>query len=87
MRIKAAAVAAIEAAGGRNVHRIMHDRFHHHIAGESGLFADWTGLVHISGVIDPEVAVEDMLDSHRVLVDSRNRLENIARIGKAAPAR
>ena len=36
--------------------------------------------MHISGVTDPTVAVKDMLDSHRVLVDASDRLENIAQI-------
>src|SRR3712207_7488353 len=41
--------------------------------------SEWTGLVHISGVTDPSVAVDDMLDAHRVLVDGADRLGNIDR--------
>ena len=36
--------------------------------------------MHISGVVDPGVAVADMLDAHRVLVDAGDRLENRAQI-------
>jgi 2-keto-myo-inositol isomerase len=60
----------------------VHDTFHHHLAGEKEYFADRTGLVHISGVDDPKVAVADMLDAHRVLIDGGDRLQNIAQIQK-----
>ena len=80
MRTKAEAIAAIEAAGGADVYKLMHDTFHHHLAGETELFPEWTGLVHISGVTDPDVAVDDMLDAHRVLVDGKDRLENIPQL-------
>lgn len=80
MRTKADAIAAIQAADGKDVYRLMHDTFHHHLAGETEFFPEWTGLVHISGVTDPDVSVADMLDDHRVLVDRQDRLENIAQI-------
>lgn len=80
LRLKATAVRAIEAAGGADVFRLMHDTFHHHLASETQVFADWTGLVHISGVTDPGVAVDDMLDAHRVLVDDGDRLDNLGQI-------
>ncbi len=80
LRKKAVAIKAIRAAAGEGVYRLMHDTFHHHLAGETEFFPDWTGLVHISGVTDPGVAVADMLDAHRMLVDADDRLENVAQI-------
>lgn len=80
LRRKADAIAAIQAAGGEGVFKLVHDTFHHHLAGETEFFPEWTGLVHISGVADPEVAVDDMLDAHRVLVDQQDRLGNVAQI-------
>lgn len=80
LRTKAEAIAAIEAAGGSDVYKLMHDTFHHHLAGETEFFPEWTGLVHISGVTDPDVAVDAMLDAHRGLVDAKDRLENIRQI-------
>lgn len=80
MRTKAEAIRAIKAAGGESVYKLVHDTFHHHLAGEMEFFADWTGLVHISGVVDPAVSVAGMLDPHRVLVDAHDRLENIPQI-------
>ncbi|MDF0600477.1 TIM barrel protein [Psychromarinibacter sp. C21-152] len=80
MRTKQQAVAAIDEAGGADVYKLVHDSFHHHLAGETELFPDRTGLVHISGVADPAVAVADMLDAHRGLVDDRDRLGNIPQL-------
>jgi len=80
LRKKSTAIEAIKAAEGEGVFKLMHDTFHHHLASETEFFPDWTGLVHISGVTDPEVTVDDMLDAHRVLVDDADRLENLPQI-------
>lgn len=80
LRRKADAIAAIKAAGGEGVFKLVHDTFHHHLAAETEFFPEWTGLVHISGVTDPEVSVANMLDAHRVLVDPRDRLGNVTQI-------
>ena len=80
LRSKREAAEAIKATGGEQAFRLVHDTFHHHLAGEPDLFADLTGLVHISGVEDPAVGVPDMRDSHRVLVGHEDRLGNISQI-------
>lgn len=80
LRSKREALAAIDAADGGAVYKLVHDTFHHHLAGETEFFPDRTGLVHISGVTDPAVTVEAMLDAHRVLVDAADRLENLPQI-------
>ncbi|AJD44504.1 TIM barrel protein [Rhizobium sp. SEMIA 4085] len=80
LRTKKEALRAIDAAEGGGIYKLVHDTFHHHLAGETEFFAERTGLVHISGVVDPNVAVDDMLDAHRVLVDAKDRLENIPQI-------
>lgn len=80
LRTKKEALKAIEAARGEGVYKLVHDTFHHHLAGETEFFPEKTGLVHISGVVDPAVSVAEMLDAHRVLVDGADRLENIAQI-------
>ncbi len=80
LRRKSEAVAAIDAADGRDVFRLTHDTFHHHLAGEAALFPEMTGLIHISGVDDPALSVADMRDSHRVLVGPKDRLGNISQI-------
>ncbi|MDQ7261548.1 TIM barrel protein [Paracoccus sp. PS-1] len=80
LRRKAEAVAAITKAGGFDAFRLLHDSFHHHLAGETEFFPHRTGLVHVSGVTDPSLAVATMLDGHRLLVDADDRLENVAQL-------
>lgn len=80
VRRKSEAAQAIAAVDGGADFRIVHDTFHHYLAGEEALFPELTGLVHISGVEDPALSVEEMRDAHRVLVTAADRLENIAQI-------
>lgn len=80
LRSKAEAVEAIEAVGGADIYRLVHDTFHHHLAGGGRLFPEHTGIVHVSGVSDPAVAVAEMRDGHRVLVDAEDRLGNLAQL-------
>jgi 2-keto-myo-inositol isomerase len=80
LRSKREAVDAIAAVGGENIFRLVHDTFHHHLAGEPELFPEATGLIHISGVDDPGVSVSDMRDLHRVLVGEGDRLDNSGQI-------
>ncbi|MGO4336589.1 TIM barrel protein [Labrys sp. KB_33_2] len=80
LRLKSEAVAGIDTVDGARTFKLVHDTFHHHLAGEAALFPNRTGLVHISGVDDTSVAVEEMRDSHRGLVGADDRLGNIAQI-------
>jgi len=80
LRSKAEAVEAIEALGAADQFKLVHDTFHHTLAGEAEVFAAHTGLVHISGVTDPAVMLADLTDAHRVLVDAEDRLGNLAQI-------
>jgi len=80
LRLKSEAVEAIEALDAGNTFRLVHDTFHHFVAGEPGLFPAHTGLVHISGVTDPVVTVREMRDGHRVLVEEQDRLDNTGQI-------
>ncbi len=80
VRHKTEAVDAIEAVGGAECFKLVHDTFHHHLAGGGALFPDHTGIVHLSGVTDPALATSEMRDEHRVLVDAKDRLGNIEQI-------
>lgn len=75
LRLKSEAAQAIEEVGGD--FRLVHDTFHHHLAGEPAIFPERTGLVHISGVDEPHLEIADMRDAHRVLVGPSDRLGNI----------
>ena len=80
VRRKSQAVYAFEEVGAGNTFRVVHDTFHHHLAGEGLFFPEWTGLIHISGVEDPMIDASQMRDNHRVLVGSADRLGNIAQL-------
>lgn len=80
LRYKSEAVEVIEALGANDTFRVVHDTFHHYLAGEDQLFPAHTGLVHISGVTDGAISTKEMRDGHRVLVDHNDRLNNIGQI-------
>lgn len=79
LRLKREAAEAI-AAVGEGSFRLVHDTFHHALAGEVELFPSLTGLVHISGVNDGTVSLSGMRDEHRVLVDVGDRLDAAGQI-------
>ncbi len=80
LRHKEEAAEAILAVGGADRFKLVHDTFHHCLAGGGPFFADYTGLIHISGVTAPEVSVDQMQDAHRILVNDRDRLGNLEQI-------
>ncbi|WP_089084903.1 TIM barrel protein [Aquitalea magnusonii] len=80
LRRKSEAVTAIYAAAGERHFRLVHDTFHHYLAGEDIFFPELTGLVHISGVESTPLASREMRDGHRVLVGSADRLGNIPQL-------
>ena len=86
LRSKAEAVDAITALDAAGTFRLVHDTFHHHLANGGPLFPDHTGIVHVSGVTEPDLGVTEMGDRHRVLVDERDRLGNVPQIEALARA-
>ena len=86
LRSKREAVDAIDAVGGNATFRLVHDTFHHMLAGEADIFPTQTGLVHISGVADTAIGVEAMLDKHRVMVGAGDRIDNVGQISALAKA-
>ena len=80
LRSKREAVEAIDATGGGETFRLVHDTFHHALAGESAVFPERTGLVHISGVEENDLPFSGMRDRHRVLVGPHDRLDNVGQV-------
>jgi 2-keto-myo-inositol isomerase len=80
LRLKRVAVDAIDAVGGAAVFRLVHDTFHHFLAGETELFPERTGLVHISGVEDRNLPRDAIRDAHRVLVGPGDLMGNVGQI-------
>ena len=60
--------------------KLVHDTFHHHLARENAFFPAHTGIVHVSGVVDSNLASNQMRDAHRVLVDESDCLDNVGQI-------
>lgn len=80
VRRKSQAVRAFEEIGADGPFRLVHDTFHHHLAGEGLFFPEWTGLVHVSGVEDTGLEASQMRDGHRVLVGGADRLGNVTQL-------
>jgi 2-keto-myo-inositol isomerase len=84
LRSKREAAEAIDAIDGGEAFRLVHDTFHHALAGEPDVFPGRTGLVHISGVEEADLPPVDMRDAHRVLVGPADRLGNAEQIAALA---
>ena len=82
LRRKSEAVAAIDATGTADTFKLVHDTFHHFVAGETDMFPGRTGLVHTSGVTDKTQTAATMRDPHRVLVDAGDMIDNVGQIKK-----
>jgi 2-keto-myo-inositol isomerase len=82
LRHKEEVVNAITALGAGDRFRLIHDTFHHFVAGEEALFPGHTGMVHVSGVVDASLGVRDMRDRHRVLVGPGDRIGNVEQVAR-----
>lgn len=80
LRYKDILAEVIDSVDGRGTYFIVHDTFHHALAGGGPIYPDLTGIVHVSGVVDASLYVNDMRDPHRVLVDGNDLLGNVAQI-------
>jgi 2-keto-myo-inositol isomerase len=80
LRSKQLAREAIQASGNPAQFKLVQDTFHHFVAGEPAIFARDTGLVHLSGVSDPSVSVDALLDAHRVLIGTDDLLGNLEQV-------
>lgn len=80
LRDKRDAIEAIERVGGRDRFCIVHDTFHHAAAGGGRMFAEYTGIVHVSGVVAPNLKNTDLRDDLRVLVDENDQIGNVEQL-------
>jgi 2-keto-myo-inositol isomerase len=76
LRLKAEAIAAIDDVGGAKRFKLTHDTFHHFVSGEKDVFAERTGLIHVSGVSDTKYTRATMRDAQRELVDAKDLTDN-----------
>ncbi|MEM7259123.1 MAG: TIM barrel protein [Pseudomonadota bacterium] len=80
LRYKSEAIDAIEALDATERFKLVHDTFHHYLAGETQCYATHTGMVHVSGVVDASLNSTQMQDNHRVLVDQHDKLGNVKQL-------
>ena len=79
LRYKDVLAEVIHAVGGVGTYFMVHDTFHHALAGFGPIYPELTGIVHVSGVNDA-IYLDDMRDPHRVLVGADDVLGNVAQI-------
>lgn len=79
LRFKESAVRAIQAGGYETEFGIVHDTFHHFLAGEMKVFPQYTGLLHISGVPSGK-ALADITDEDRVFINKEDIMDNKGQI-------
>ncbi len=79
LRYKDVLAEVIDRVGGQGTLFMVHDTFHHALAGFGPIYPELTGIVHVSGVKDA-IYLDDMRDPHRVLVDGDDVLGNVAQI-------
>jgi 2-keto-myo-inositol isomerase len=79
LRYKDVLAECIDAVGGRGTYFMVHDTFHHALAGFGPIYPDLTGIVHVSGVTEA-IYLHQMRDPHRVLINADDVLSNVAQI-------
>lgn len=91
LRHKSELVEVIHDLDAASHYRLVHDTFHHTLAGGGAYYPELTGIMHISAVTDPTLSTDEMEDEHRVLIDAADRIGNIdqiadlLRLGYAGP--
>ena len=80
LRKKSIAIKVIEEIKSTNI-KLLHDTFHHKLAGENNFYFDKTGLVHISGVSD-YYRKSELTDDYRTIIEKNDLIENINQIEK-----
>lgn len=80
LRLKDEVVEMIEELDLKSQFKLIHDTFHHALAGGGPVYPDHTALVHVSGVEDQALSFNQMRDCDRVLVTERDQLGTIAQI-------
>jgi 2-keto-myo-inositol isomerase len=80
IRYKAEVVDVIEGMNAADQFKLVHDTFHHHLAGDTECFVEHTGIVHVSGVTDDSLDPSQMQDHHRELVNGHDQLATLAQL-------
>jgi 2-keto-myo-inositol isomerase len=74
------AVAAITDVGGWDVYELCYDTFQFFRCGDTKLFPERIGLVHMSGITRNDLKPGELTEPDRVLVEDVDRVENLAQL-------
>lgn len=86
LRHKSEAVDAIDGLGAQDCLALVHDTFHHVLAGGGAFYPDHTGILHVSAVVASAVALAQLTDAHRGLPVAGDRLDSAGQIAALAAA-
>ncbi|WAP66782.1 TIM barrel protein [Jiella pelagia] len=80
MQRQARAVEAIEAVDGAGVFQLCYDTFQFFRCGDTELFPEHVGLIHVSGITRADLAPQDLREPDRGLVEEKDRVANLAQL-------
>jgi 2-keto-myo-inositol isomerase len=82
MKRQAAAVAAVSDVAGWDAYQICHDTFQFYRWGDTEMFPERIGLVHISGIDRTDLPPGELTEPDRGLVSERDRAGNLDQLQK-----
>jgi 2-keto-myo-inositol isomerase len=80
MKRQATAVAAVSDVAGWDAYRICHDAFQFYRCGDTEMFPERIGLVHISGIDRTDLPPGELTEPDRGLVSKTDRVGNIRQL-------
>jgi len=80
IRNKSEVVDAINELDVNDCFKLVHDTFHHFLAGGGTIYPQHTGVIHVSGVTDKSISPKNLTDSFRGLVNGNDLLDNVGQL-------
>ncbi len=80
MKWQSAAVAAVSDVAGWDAFRICHDTFQFYRCGDTRMFPERVGLVHISGIDRTDLRPDELTEPDRGLVFEGDRVGNVKQL-------
>jgi 2-keto-myo-inositol isomerase len=80
LKFKAPSVEAIAEIDGFADFALCHDTFQHFRCGDTALFPEYTGIVHVSGIVERTLPREALKEPHRGFVDGDDISGNVEQV-------
>lgn len=80
MKKQAMAVSAIQDVDGLDVYSLCYDTFQFFRCGDTQVFPEHIGLIHVSGITRLDLNPSELLEPDRGLVEDEDRVENIKQL-------